>query len=190
MEILDVFSADKWRALIADFDAKRVQFVNELNSLSGVKAASAALESERQALLKKANPINSQINTLYGALKSVRDWLAAIGGIFGAKQLNGLGIAPIAIGISLGAAALIVNAITTWLRDVAAFKSKNASVAALLKAGASADDITKVLSAGGQSSAKLFGFDVRWVLAIGALFIAGPYVVRGLEKYRIDRLVR
>lgn len=190
MEMLDFLNADKWRALIADFDAKRVQFVSELSAIGKIKPANAALKAEYDALLKRAGPINTQINTLYNALKSARDWLASIGGIFGRSNLSGLGIAPLAIGISLGAAALIVNSITSWLRDANAFKAKNQQIEALLKAGANADQIAKVISSGPGSSAKLFGFDVRWVLAIGALFIAGPYVVRGLERYRIDRLVK
>jgi len=185
MEWLDTFSAEKWRGLIRDFDAKRVQFVNELKALQVAKGANATLEKERQALVAKASPINNQITMLYNALKTVRDWLSRLGGFFGTDQggqMNGLGLAPIAIGISLAAAAVIVASITEWLKNVAAFNAKNRQAMILLKAGASPDEISKALqNQPGTNSAKVFGFDVRWLLAIGAVFLIGPLVIKKLK---------
>lgn len=184
--VLSLFDVEKWRGLIRDFDVKRIAFVNEIASLRNVRGANAALESERQALLAKASPIQAQVNGLYSTLKTVREWLDKIGFSLGEAQAQQMGLAPIAIGISVGAAALIVNSITNWLRDAAAFAAKNRQIDALVKAGGTPEQVARAISSGsGQSSAKLFGFDVRWVLAIGALFIAGPYVIKGFEKYRV-----
>jgi len=183
-EFLDVFNMDKWRTLLADFDAKRVQFVNELASLKTQKAANATLEKERQALISKAGPLQSQIDFLYNSLRTVRDWLKQIGGAFfsSGSNLGGLGIAPIALGISLTAAAVIVAAITDWLKNAAAYNAKNRQAMILLKAGASPDEINKALqNTPGTNSAKVFGFDIRWVLAIGGLFLVGPWVLRKLK---------
>ena len=184
-DFLDVFNMDKWRALLADFDAKRVQFVNELASLKTQKAANASLEQERQTLIAKAVPLQSQIDFLYNSLRTVRDWLKQIGGFFGtssAQELNGLGIAPIALGISLAAAAVIVASIADWLKQNAAYNAKNKQALILLKAGASPDEINKALqNTPGTNSAKVFGFDIRWILAVGGLFLIGPWVLKKLK---------
>lgn len=184
-EMLDVFSVDKWRALIHEFDAKRVQFINELASLKAQKAASAQLEKERQALLSKAGPLQGRIDFLYNSLRTARDWLKQIGGLLGAtpeQGLSGLGIAPIALGVSLAAAAVIVASIADWLKQTAAYNAKNKQALILLKAGATPDEINKALqNQPGTNSAKVFGFDVRWVLAIGAVFLIGPLVIKKLK---------
>lgn len=185
MEWLDALSADKWRALIRDFDAKRVQFVNELKALQVAKGANPTLEKERAALLTKAGTLQKQIDGLYNVLKTARDWLARLGGFFGAGQggqMGSLGLAPVAIGVSLAAAAVIVASITDWLKNAAAFNAKNRQALLLLKAGATPEEINKALQGQpGTASSKIFGFDVRWILAIGAVFMVAPLVIKRLK---------
>ena len=183
--LIDLFSFDKWRSMIADFDAKRIRFTNELATLKSQPAASAALEGERQALIKKATLLQKEIDFLFNSLRTARDWLKQASGFFNSTPssgLQGLGIAPLALGISLTAAAVIVASITSWLNNVAAYSAKNKQALTLLKAGATPEQINKALqNQSGSNSAKVFGFDIRWLLAIGGLFLIGPWVLRKLK---------
>lgn len=187
MEIFNPLDADKWRELVKEFDAKRQAFFAELNALRSMRGATPDLERRRTQLIAQAGPVNAGIDTLMNAMASIRNALASVGRFFGfgnaSETTNQLGFAPLLIGIGLAAAAAIVASITAWLTKTAQFKAENEKAKLLVEAGATPAQLLKVKS-GAVSSAKLFGFDVRWLLALGALALIGPYAVKWISKRR------
>lgn len=180
MELFNPFDLEKWRSLISDFDKKREAFFDNLNALQRMKGATPQLEQERQKLVKDAAPIQKNIERLMSAVQGLRGLLKGIGINIGEQQMNAIPF--IAIGISLGAAAVIVASITNWLTKTAQFAERNKLAETLAEAGATPAEIIDAVKVPGQSSAKVLGFDVRWLLAIGAMVIIGPTVWREIEK--------
>ena len=180
MEMFNPLEADQWRDLISDFDRQRIAFFENLEALKNVKGQNAALENERKKLIEDAGPIEKNISRLINSLKPIRDFFQGVGRFFGLGEtgaLNGLGIAPIVLGIGIGGAALIVNSITSWLSRVQTFSQKNKLAETLAQQGASPQEIMKAVG-GDASSAKLFGFDVRWIIAIIAAGAGAYYFTR------------
>jgi len=191
--VLDIFNADKWRDAIRDFDAKRVKFLNEVASLTNARGATPALENERRKLLSDASPINAQIETLHKSLSGVRDALWRFGSAFGLGDardtMAGLGVAPLIVGATLAGVAFVVNAISKWLEASANWAGKNRLAETLAKSGADADAIAKAVNqATTKEQPELFGFKVgglKWIAIIAGIVIAGPYFIKGLEKYKV-----
>lgn len=180
MELFNPLDADKWRDLISDFDRKRIAFAENLEALNNVKGKTFALEDERKQLIKEALPIQKKIDDLMNALTPIREFLQGIGRFFGLGEtptLNDLGIAPIVLGIGIAGAAVIVNSITSWLSRVQTFSQKNMLAQTLAEQGATPQEIIKAVGGNG-TSAKLFGFDVRWIMAIIAVGAGAYYFTR------------
>lgn len=190
MEIFNPLDADKWRGLIADFDRKREDFFATLADLGSRRGATPALEAERQSILKKADPIKASIAKFMETANAVRGWLQQAGKWFGlgspAQTVGGLGLAPILIGVGIGAAVLIVNQITDWLKIAAQWNAKAKIAAQVASAGGSAKDIEGALAAGAvKEQPKIFGLEsggLKWLVAIAGLVIAGPFIMRKLQK--------
>ena len=190
-EMFNPLDANRWRDLIADFDRKRVAFFDNLAALSKMRGATPELEQERRSLVKSADPIKKNIERLQASLEGVRGFLKGVGRFFNMGETPGqtmghLGVAPIVLGIGIAGAAVIVKSITDWLTKTAAFAKRNEFAAQLADAGASPQEIIEATKGGipSQSSAKIFGFDVRWLLAIGGLVVIAPFVLKQLEKGR------
>lgn len=199
MSLIDVLNADKWRAAVRDFDAKRAAFATALAEITAATGATAALESERAALIAKANPLRVQIDALHGGLKAVRDFLAKLAGVFSfggvaPASLGGLGVAPLVVGgVTIAGIAVIANAVGNWLAASAAWRGKNELAATLARQGATPKQIADAVSRTAKTEPELFGFKVgglKWVAIIAGIIIAGPYMVRGMEKFRIGRMLR
>ena len=189
MEFFNPFNADKWRDLVNDFDRKREAFFDNLSALQQTKGATPELERERNKLIASAAPIQKNIDRLMNSLQGVRGFLKGIGrttGLGDDLTLNDLGFVPIPLVIGLGAAAVIVSSITSWLKQAQAFAQRNEYAKTLADAGATPSEIIQATSQKppGQSSAKIFGFDVRWLLALGGIVIIAPYALRMLEGKR------
>ena len=180
----DIFNIDGWRNLVKDFDVKHKSFVDNLNRLKTAKGATPELEARRQSLISEANPIAQNISRLRSSLQTVRSLLANTAGFFnfGSNQPMGdLGFPPVIIGIGLAAAAAIVSSITNWLTKTAKFAADNNRAQLILDAGGDADQVAKAGSLTPGSSAKIFGFDIRWLLAVGGLVIVGPFILKKLR---------
>lgn len=188
MAALDILDADKWRNVIRDFDAKRVEFINTLSALNATRGANASLEAKRQSLLSKASPIKNQIDALYATLKIVRSWLSSISGIFGGapQAMSGLGIAPLVLGISVAGAIAIINMITAWLKEAARYNAENKLAQSLMAQGASPQEILKALDKQRDAAgASFFGFDVsgwKGLAILAGVIFAGPFIVKQLQR--------
>ena len=177
MELFNPLDFDKWRGVIQDFDAKREAFLSALADLKNNRAPNAELEKKRQELIGKAGPIKSAIDATMKGLDSVRSALRSIGHLFNkntGETLNELGLAPILLGVTIAGVSGVIAAVSLWL------KSYNDYRQAAIKAGYSPAEIAK--SSEGAVIKKVLGIDIRWLVALGALAIAGPFVFKQLEK--------
>jgi hypothetical protein len=176
---------DKWRGLIADFDKKRVEFFNRLNALKNDRGATPELEAMRRNLINQAGPVESKIAGFMETANKVRDWIRNFTPNLGATD-NHLGFAPILIGVGIGGAALIVKSITDWLTKTNPYFAAQSAAKEVRKAGGSATQVQEAAASivDKTSSAKFFGFDVRWLLAIGAMFVVAPFVIKEVQKRR------
>ena len=199
MTIVDALNADKWRAAIRDFDAKRARFVSFVAELANITGATPELESERAALVKKSLLLQTQVNALHGALKAVRDFLAKIAQVFSfggvaPGSLGGLGIAPLVVGgVTIAGIAIVANAITAWLQAASAWRGKNELAKTLASKGASPKEIADAVNAAPKDQPEIFGFKVgglKWVAIIAGIFIAGPYLVKGFERFQVTKLLK
>lgn len=177
MADLNPLDADKWRKVIVDFDAKVAEFSRTVARIQSTPAP-AGMEMQRAKLLNNAAPIRASINAAMASLTAVRDWLRslqsalskAVGGTWDwlregwskAAKAVGLGAIPLlAVGLTIGGLALITAAITSYLAEA------------------------KRYEAGFKPAQKLLGLDsggLIWVAAIAGIIIAGPYIVRQIEK--------
>lgn len=187
-EFFNPLDFSKWRDLIEDFDAKRVMFFDNLAALNKMKGATPELEKERQSLIKAAGPIQKNIDRLMSSLEGVRGFFKGVGDRFGLgepSQIMGeLGVAPFAIAIGLGAAAVIVRSISDWLVKTKDFAEKNKLASTLADAGATPNEIIEAIK-GQKVQPKIFGLEsggLKWVFAIGALILAGPYLFKEIGK--------
>ena len=187
MNVLSIFDADQWRAVIRDFDAKRAEFGRTLATLRNTRGATPSLEARRAALISGASAVQAGIDRLYGALTTVRNWLASLGKSFGGG-LSGLGLAPLVIGIGVSGVVLVVNQIVDWLKLAAKFNSDNRYAETLAKAGADAKTIANAVdsrAAQTKEQLKFLGLDsgaIPWIVGGLALVLAGPTILKALQK--------
>jgi hypothetical protein len=186
MEIFNPFDAEKWRGVIADFDAKRRDFYATVTRLQQ-PAPTPALEARRQQLLSRATGLDREMNTVMNGLRVVRDALRNLGQFFGlgamGQPLNGLGAAPILVGMGIAAVVAVIALVTSWLKDAGRYESDRLAEQLRL-AGASQEEITAALQ-NVKTQPKLFGMDMgalKWVAIIAGIAIAGPFVVKEIQK--------
>ena len=187
MADLNIFDADKWRETLRKFDATRAEFLAAVSNLQSRKAPSSELEKERQKLLREAAPINASMNALLSAMQQVREWLKQFSGAWGSIFGGGStlqAIPLIGIGISLGAVALVISSAGAFVEKFKKYDTLRAQVEAAAKAGASGEDIAKI-GAPPKVQRKFLGLDagaVPWVFGLAALVIAGPYIMKQIER--------
>ena len=186
MNFFNPLDVNKWRNLLDDFDFKRRQFFENLAVLKRQRGVTPELEDERKRLLNQSISIEKDINLLMSTANTVRGLISNLGKTFGLGNtqdtLQGLGLAPVVLVVGIGGAAVIVKSITDWLTKTSAYAARNEQARILAEAGATPDQIIDADKRYKQSSAKIFGFDVRWLLAIGALVLAGPFVINKLQE--------
>ena len=184
MAIFNPFDIDRWRAVLRDFDAKRDAFYATLNELRQ-PVPDPALDAARRALLARAAPLQAELEKTVRSLSSVRDVLRNIAKYFtstGAAQTLGAAFVPfVVVGVGIVTVGFVIAKITDWLKDADKWKTVRAQMAA----DWTPEEIRDAQAAAPKEQPKLFGMDMgalKWVAIIGGVVIAGPYVVREIEK--------
>jgi len=121
--------------------------------------------------------VQSSIDATMKGLQAVRNVLQSIGNIFNrntGQTLNELGLAPILLGVTIAGVAAVISSVSLWLRSYNVYRQK------AVAAGFSPEEI----KAGSEGSLvrKVFGIDIRWLIGLAGLAIAGPFVFKQLEK--------
>jgi len=190
MTSLNIFDADKWRDMLRNFDETRAEFLSATSDLLSRRAPTEELERQRLKLIKEARPIKVSMDALLSAMSRVRGWLKQFNFSFGGGN-TGLGgqmeaLPLIGIGIGLGAVALVISAAAKFIEKFKKYNFLRDQVEAAEKAGASGDAIAKIGRAPKQQR-KILGLDsgaLPWLFGLAAIVIAGPYIMKQIERRR------
>lgn len=168
-----------WRGKIRDLDAATRRFEDSRRALIEADAATLTERerAERAALLRRADGLHKQLVALHVSLLTARKWLGMpkYGATLGAVQFA----VPVGFLAIVGSATLITSQLLAWLRDL----SGSGIYDKLVKAGVDPAKAAKIEQGRiGAQGSKIFGFDVRWLLALGAAWLAFPYVHKRLLK--------
>lgn len=185
MDTLEVKDAPSWTKFVTDFDATKRLFDD---NFAGLLASGNFIRSKHPEELPVYNKMVAEgqkhqrtLNTLANIKSTVSGWLGTIGGFFSRNNYFGdLGLVPVIWGIAAATTALA--AIGYWVKDAFQFSRRLNELQRLEAQGISPGEASRIVNRTlGTTGARLFGIDIRWLIAGGALLFFGPALMRLLK---------
>ena len=170
---------------VADFVRKIKSFTDNFQAMRAQRSFIAEhpdLAPEYDALMGRANFIQTQISRAQKMVSAARSALDYILDLFG---LGDLAVLP-AIPIAIGAVAVAATLITKWLADVFIFSRKVEAIKAIeRKGGITGREAAQMIGEAGPTGVMdVLQKNIIWLVIGGTLLMFGPEILKMLRARR------